>query len=343
MKNTRKTGKKDDMTLKELLQWLHRRHKLRRRYERDVGRAARKHQTVTAAVFALLVTFALALSMTYAKLHTVPPGQDDGGTQTLTLYGDHPVTNPALQIDEMRCTVNVKLGAEDAFSWETPAVTVADLLADVGYTASPDDIINVPVDTVVEDGMAVVVTCVTFEESAEVVSVPYKTIYKDVQTIPKGETKRVSYGTEGVARQLQKKRYENGVYVSAEVLSEEVVTAPVDEVLQRGVGGTVTGKDGTFAFSYYIDCTATAYGGYDEPRYTYTGTLAKEGVIAVDPDVIPLGSKVYVKGNYGDYGVCSADDIGSGIKDYHIDIFMDATYEEMREFGIRNMCVYFIE
>lgn len=114
-------------------------------------------------------------------------------------------------------------------------------------------------------------------------------------------------------------------------------------MLRRGVGGVVYGNAGAYRYSYYIDCTATAYGGYEETRYTYSGTVAKEGVIAVDPDVIPLGTKVYVKGSYGDYGVCSADDIGSGIKGNHIDIFMDASIEVMMEFGFRNMRVYILE
>ena len=143
--------------------------------------------------------------------------------------------------------------------------------------------------------------------------------------------------------QLQRRRYENGTLSATEVLSSETVTEPVNEVLQRGVGGVVSGKDGSFSFSYYIDVTATAYGGYDEPRLTYSGTPAREGVIAVDPTVIPLGTKVYVKGNYGDYGYCSADDIGSGIKGFHIDIFMECSIEEMFQFGIRRMRVYILD
>ncbi len=344
MQQNKRTKKKDDMTLMELLQWLKKRHKLRRRYESDVCRAAQKQQTAAIAFFALCMLLLLTVSMTYTRLHTVPSDKNASHEGiTVSLYGDTPVGNPALVIDAVTSTVHVRIGGGEIFDLETPAKTVGELLTDFGYTCSPDDIVNVSLDAVVENDMTILVTTVTFEEETELVSVPYGTIYEDVHTIPKGSTSRVSYGTEGVASQMQRKRYENGVFVSAEVLSEEIVKAPVDEVLRRGVGGVVSGVDGSFNYSYYIDVTATAYGGYTETRYTYSGTVAKEGVIAVDPDVIPLGSKVYVKGNYGDYGVCSADDIGSGIKNYHIDIFMDATYAEMREFGIREMRVYFLE
>ncbi len=337
----KRKNEKKDMTFKELIRWLRLRHMLRRRYETDVFRAFKKQQITDCGLYLLTATILLALAMTGAGLYT--PISETKPVPGAVLYGEECVRNPVLHSDDMTCTVTVRIGAGEAFLWDTPTVTVGDMIADIGYSCSPDDLINVPLDAVVEDGMQVNVICVTYEEAEEIVSVPYDTVYQDVQTIPKGKTVRVSYGTEGVARQVQKQRFENGVLVSAEVLSEEIEKAPVNEVLQRGIGGVVSGVDGSFAYSYYIDVTATAYGGYAETRYTYSGTVAKEGVIAVDPDVIPLGTKVYVKGSYGDYGVCSADDIGSGIKNYHIDIFMDATYEEMMEFGVRNMRVYILE
>ncbi|MBQ8577472.1 MAG: G5 domain-containing protein [Clostridia bacterium] len=328
-----------DMTFRELVAWLVRRHRLRRRYSFYQYREQRKKQIFSAVVFLAVVLLLLPACMTAVRMQSQPMT----GAFRAALYADGASANPALGGGEVTCTVNVKIGTGAVFAWETPAVTVADMLADVGYTPTTDDIISVSPDTVVEEGMTVTVVCVTYEETEEVVSVPYGTVYEDVQTIPKGATERISYGTDGVAKQVLRNRYENGEYISTEVLSSEIVTAPVDEVLRRGVGGIVYGAEGAFAYSYYIEVTATAYGGYEETRYTYTGTVAREGVIAVDPDVIALGTKVYVKGNYGDYGVCYADDIGSGIKGYRIDIFMDATEEVMREFGIRNMRVYILE
>ena len=48
-------------------------------------------------------------------------------------------------------------------------------------------------------------------------------------------------------------------------------------------------------------------------------------VIAVDPNVIPLGSKVYVPG----YGYAIAGDTGGGINGYEIDIHMPTTSEAL--------------
>lgn len=75
------------------------------------------------------------------------------------------------------------------------------------------------------------------------------------------------------------------------------------------------------------------------PSYgiTFSGTRAKEGrTIAVDPKVIPLGSKVYIEG----LGVRTAEDIGSAVKGVKIDIFMDDV-KQARKFGVqKNRKVY---
>ncbi|MPN17860.1 Cell wall-binding protein YocH [bioreactor metagenome] len=82
---------------------------------------------------------------------------------------------------------------------------------------------------------------------------------------------------------------------------------------------------------------ATAYTRYDEGcgDYTYRGTYLRRGLVAVDPDVIPLGTKLYIPG----YGHAMADDIGGAIQGNRIDLAMD-TLNEAYNFGIRNVTVY---
>ena len=340
-KTTPPKNQQKSTTLPEFLRWMYLRNKLRRRYSRDSIRAVSRVQKWTAACFLLLATLLLSFAMTYTRLHYTQTHTVIPLEQTRTQ--SQPIGNPALALDAVTYDVTVTIGTGAPVHWTTAAMTVSDVLADIGYTGNPDDMISPSPDTVVTQDMEIAVVFVTYEESEEIAAIPYGTEYRDVQTIPRGTTTRISYGTEGVARQLQRRRYENGILASTEVLSTETVTEPTNEVLQRGVGGIVSGKHGSFNYSYYIDVTATAYGDYDEPRLTYSGTLAQEGVIAVDPTVIPLGTKVYVKGDYGDYGYCSADDIGSGIKGYHIDIFMECSRAEMLEFGIRKMRVYILD
>lgn len=333
-------SKQQHTTFPEFIRWLYKRSKLRRHYTRDTIRTFSRIRNWSAVCFMILMTVLLSEAILYTRLHA---SQTQTEIPLIQSEQAAPVGNPALALDAVTSDVTVTIGAGTPVHWNTSAMTVSDVLRDLGYKENPDDIISPEPQTVITQDMAISVVLVTYEESEEIAPIPYDTEYRDVQTIPRGTTARVSYGTEGVAKQLQRRRYENGELVHTEILSSETITAPTNEVLQRGVGGIVSGKDGSFSFSYYIDVTATAYGGYNEPRLTYSGTPAREGVIAVDPTVIPLRTKVYVKGDYGDYGYCSADDIGSGIKGYHIDIFMECSVAEMYQFGIRRMRVYILD
>lgn len=67
-------------------------------------------------------------------------------------------------------------------------------------------------------------------------------------------------------------------------------------------------------------------------------------VIAVDPNIIPLGTEVYVEGLNGaaDYGYAVAADTGSAIKNFKIDLYMD-THEKAYQWGIKNVKLYVIK
>lgn len=82
-----------------------------------------------------------------------------------------------------------------------------------------------------------------------------------------------------------------------------------------------------------MNVKATAYAG---DTITSTGTTPKWGTIAVDPKIIPYGTKVYIP--QFDM-VFIAEDTGSAIKGNRIDIFMD-TEAHCNEWGVRNIDVY---
>lgn len=107
-----------------------------------------------------------------------------------------------------------------------------------------------------------------------------------------------------------------------------------------------------------ISATATAYCLCQKccgklpshPYYGYTASGIKivpgtgMKVIAVDPNVIPLGTKVYVDGLNGawDYGYAIAADTGSAIKNLKIDLYMD-THSEALSWGRRSVDIYVVE
>lgn len=92
---------------------------------------------------------------------------------------------------------------------------------------------------------------------------------------------------------------------------------------------------GTFEITAYCACGHCCNGSSD--GLTYTETVATAGrTIAVDPNVIPLGSIVEINGvSY------VAEDIGGAIKNNHIDIFFDS-HSDAREFGKQYLDVFVI-
>lgn len=92
---------------------------------------------------------------------------------------------------------------------------------------------------------------------------------------------------------------------------------------------------GTFKTTAYCPCYSCSEGW---GRHTSTGALASSNhTIAVDPRVIPYGSKVMINGT-----IYTAEDKGGGVKGQHIDIFFN-THGETRQHGTRNAEVYLIQ
>jgi 3D (Asp-Asp-Asp) domain-containing protein len=100
-----------------------------------------------------------------------------------------------------------------------------------------------------------------------------------------------------------------------------------------------------------LQMKATAYGPANSNKEfggkTYLGTKVRPGVIAVDPKVIPLGTRVWVSGykhpNLPANGFMAvAEDIGGAIRGNRIDIFIDAPDQSVSDFGIQNVQVRII-
>lgn len=92
----------------------------------------------------------------------------------------------------------------------------------------------------------------------------------------------------------------------------------------------------------YTDCLtveATAYSGGGK---TAMGTATGEGTVAVDPDVIPLGSRLYITAEDGSswvYGYAVAEDTGGSIQGERVDLFFWSE-SDCRAFGRRTAKVY---
>ena len=188
----------------------------------------------------------------------------------------------------------------------------------------------------------------------------YSSIYCEDPSLPKGKLEVLFFGQLGKARQTCLVTYENGVQTEKEVLQETVLEAPVNQIVAVGTGENI-GKERAFplfgenciiteagqvlGFSHQGQFKATAYtsGIADVGYITATGTKARVGAIAVDPKVIPYGTKMFIVTEDGQYvyGEATAEDCGGAIKGIRIDLFFD-TVEECYAFGARMCQVYFL-
>ncbi|WP_019638675.1 3D domain-containing protein [Paenibacillus fonticola] len=108
----------------------------------------------------------------------------------------------------------------------------------------------------------------------------------------------------------------------------------------------------TFNYSKTINVKATAYSADASENgwgpVDYYGNSLKLGTIAVDPNVIPMGTKVLVTGHSHpdlpkDSFVATAMDQGSAIKGNRIDIFIPASPQKVSQFGFQDVKLYVLE
>lgn len=233
--------------------------------------------------------------------------------------------------------------------------TVEDALEQAGITLGTQDLLSCEVGDRVFAGMMVTVTRVTTETITQEVQLKYDTDEIPNDRMLVGETIVLKEGVNGTAQETWEIEYHDGQEVGR-TLTESVVTRETTTaVVEVGTyvlptvdtqTQTLTFEDGTvLKYSKLINVGATAYSCEGKSfNITKTGTIARVGAIAVDPRVIPLGSKLYVQAPDGSwfYGVCTAEDTGGKINGKRIDLYYD-TIDECVSFGYRNAQVYIIE
>lgn len=127
--------------------------------------------------------------------------------------------------------------------------------------------------------------------------------------------------------------------------------AEYDKLLTDPIGTKTVAYSSSIVASDVIKKHATAMGNYKLTFYcpceicngnssgkTASGTMAAEGrTIAVDPSIIPLGSRVYIEG----FGVFIAEDTGGAIKNNKIDVFV-SSHSRAYELGVQSANVYLL-
>ena len=220
-------------------------------------------------------------------------------------------------------------GLKERQVWST-STTVANFLKQQGITLGEYDRVGKSMEEVIapEDRIAVV----RVEKVTDVVeeSIDFAIEKKNDSSLLKGKEKVVTTGEKGTVARTYEVVKENGQVVSKTLQSEKVVQEPKKQIVAVGtkvITASVSRNNSPAPASgneFYVTATAYTANCSGCSGVTATGLNLKANpsskVIAVDPSVIPLGSKVWVEG----YGYAIAGDTGGAIKGKKIDVFVSS-------------------
>lgn len=227
---------------------------------------------------------------------------------------------------------------------KAPEGTVENALNILGYEITDDDILNVDKNAQIEDDMKITLKKVTYVDEKSTEKISYKTVEKDSDDIMTGESEVSQKGVDGEKEVTKRCKYIDGKYDSTKVIDEKVTKEPVDKIVLNGTKrGTITDTSGApVSYSYMVSGSGTAYTAAPG-ALTATGVPVYEGGVAVNPAIIPYGSKLYIEAADGShvYGYATAIDTGGALMDGSaiVDLFY-FSYDDCVNFGRRDVNVY---
>ncbi|PYG89203.1 uncharacterized protein YabE (DUF348 family) [Ruminiclostridium sufflavum DSM 19573] len=251
--------------------------------------------------------------------------------------------------------VSIKVDGKE-LNVKTYKDTVEEVLSDNAISVDGNDkFIESKLEDKIIPDMDISIVRVDEKTVTEASTIPFKTITKENDRLDIGTKNTVREGKEGVREKSYKVVYENGKQIAKQLIEEVVATVPLDKIVEVGtVLNYKTSRGDTLRFSKAIDMKATSYTASfkdtgknpGDPGFgiTATGAKVKKGIIAVDPKVIPLGTRVYVEvpGKAADYGYAVAADTGSAIKGNKIDVYLD-TGSAVETWGVKRVKVYILK
>ncbi|UCH35344.1 MAG: DUF348 domain-containing protein [Armatimonadota bacterium] len=279
-----------------------------------------REQPVLAAAVRVSAIIAIAIACSIVIL----PSVDTGVSQVLA------ASDAAEQV-----TVTLIADGRER-SVTTEPVTVAELVAGARIALSELDRVEPGLDELVSQGLVVRVVRVTHQQVTREIEIPVTARVRYDARVHKPIV--LHDGSPGRAVAVLDIWTKDGDETERAVVSQRVIEPMKPRLVVRGTrslpsrGGEVLHMEATG-----YDPGPRSCGRYASGR-TAIGLKAGKGVVAVDPRVIPLGTKLYVDG----YGECVAGDVGRAIKGRRIDLGFD-TYREALSWGRRMVKVRILE
>ena len=205
--------------------------------------------------------------------------------------------------------------------------TVGAALEEGGVELPPSYRLDPPAESPIEAGLAIHVVGISEEQELEQERIESRTVYQPDSSLPWGQ-RRIVPGQDGVHFQQYSITYENGRLVSRELVDEWYDPEPADTVIYYSTADEPPAPAGEIPDGLNVLQTLRVYATWysaasagrppSDPAYgiTATGVPVDRGIVAVDPSVIPLGTRLYIPG----YGFAVAADTGGGIQGNMIDL-----------------------
>jgi 3D (Asp-Asp-Asp) domain-containing protein len=221
-------------------------------------------------------------------------------------------------------------GAMNIFSF--PHETVGELLARSERELRELDVISVDLDYRPANGDVIRITRKEYATQTDMTVIPFRTVHVHAAEVKAGETTVLQAGVNGSGERTWRRFIVNGVVMEEELIGERVITPPVDERIGMGFRSVpISPFDFEFEFcenhepiGYTQVIRGMRSAGYWAPAgaLTSTGRVAESGLVAVNPRVIPYGSRLFIQAASGRliYGYAIAADTGPDIMRGVIDI-----------------------
>ena len=189
---------------------------------------------------------------------------------------------------------------------------------------------------------------VTEKIVVEQVTIPYETVTKNSETSGDTTSKVLQEGKDGLKEVTYKVKYQNDVEIEKTVISEKVITEPVDKIVQVQKKATSRGSTATRTSA----STASTSGGvtYKITAYcpcskccgktngmTASGTKATAGRTVAASSKFAFGTKLNIGGH-----IYTVEDRGGAVNGNKIDIFVN-THAEALAWGVRYLTVSVVE
>jgi uncharacterized protein YabE (DUF348 family) len=207
---------------------------------------------------------------------------------------------------------------------------VSDVLADLGVVLTGQDYTTPTLDAPLGEDTTIQVVRVSEQFLVEQEPIPFEIMWQPDPDLEIDNERVLQEGARGIYEWRIRVRYEDGHEVARGVDGEYVAISPTPKIFGYGtkiVVRTLDTPSGPVEYWRKLRMLATSYSAgtsgtsRTSPWYgrTATGMTMRYGIVAVDPRVINLHSRVYVPG----YGVGIAGDTGGAIGGQRIDLGYD--------------------